>query len=126
MIAISQGIFHVILVSDPTFISFFIILVWFLYSPVIGYDAYLAGKNKQLGQKLNRHNFVSEACQGLGLLGTVIGFIIMLSVGTQLSTGNAVEILNQMLVGSATAMWTTLTGIIASLFIRWQYVLLED
>ncbi|MBC6444664.1 MAG: MotA/TolQ/ExbB proton channel family protein [Alphaproteobacteria bacterium GM202ARS2] len=72
--------------------------------------------------------FISDAMIKLGLLGTVIGFIIMLSSLTQVDTltlDSVQSLLVTMGSGMATALYTTLTGLTGSLLIAVQYRPLE-
>jgi biopolymer transport protein ExbB/TolQ len=65
----------------------------------------------------------------LGLLGTIIGFIIMLAPIAGLDAGNSGSIKTSMGLmsdGMAVAMYTTLTGLVGSILIRIQYYMLED
>ena len=74
--------------------------------------------------------FISEAVISLGMIGTVIGFIFMLySVfsGIDLSdTSNLQDSLAMMAKGMGTALLTTLVGLISSVLIKCQLVVVED
>ena len=73
--------------------------------------------------------FISDAMIKLGLLGTVIGFIIMLSSLTQVDTltlDSVQSLLVTMGSGMATALYTTLTGLVGGLLVAVQYRPLEQ
>lgn len=72
--------------------------------------------------------FFVDAMIKLGLLGTVIGFIVMLSSVTSATNFdiNAMQqVMQQMGAGMGTALYTTLTGVSCSLLLAWQYQLVD-
>lgn len=73
--------------------------------------------------------YVSDIMIRLGLLGTIIGFILMLgsvlNVSAQPSVESVRAILLDMSSGMATALYTTLAGLIASLMLSIQYYLVD-
>ena len=73
--------------------------------------------------------FVAEACLVLGLIGTVTGFILMLStafIGLDVSNVKSVQdALIRMSLGMSTALYTTLVGLVSSLAIKIQLVMTE-
>lgn len=65
----------------------------------------------------------------LGLLGTVVGFILMLSsLGniTHLDIEIAQKLMVEMGSGMGVALYTTLSGLICAIFLSAQYYLLES
>ena len=73
--------------------------------------------------------FASDTLMKLGLLGTIIGFIMMLAPIAGLDTGDRSAIkssMNVMSGGMAVAMYTTLAGLVGSILIRIQYYMLDD
>ena len=73
--------------------------------------------------------FAGDSLMKLGLIGTVIGFIMMLAPIAGLDAGNQVSIKSSMSMmsdGMAVAMYTTLAGLVGSILIRIQYYLIED
>ena len=74
--------------------------------------------------------FVSELLISLGMIGTVIGFIFMLySVFVDLNIEDAQavqESLGGMAQGMGTALLTTLVGLIGSVLIKSQLVMVEN
>jgi len=72
--------------------------------------------------------FVSGAMLKLGLLGTVIGFVIMLSSirGLEaLDLSDIKAVMQQMTEGMGIAMNTTIVGLVGSLLLSMQYLLLD-
>jgi len=82
-------------------------------------------------QLVNRHalgRFATELLLRLGLLGTIIGFILMLlPLGEIKEFEPAViqQLLASMSGGMAVALYTTLAGLITSTLLRYQYHLLD-
>lgn len=72
--------------------------------------------------------FITGLMVKLGLLGTVVGFILMLSTVEGLATVDLSDIKNlmqQMTQGMGIAMNTTLVGLVASMVLGAQYLLLD-
>jgi hypothetical protein len=72
--------------------------------------------------------FASDTLMKLGLLGTIIGFIIMLAPIAGLDAADKVAMKSSMGLmsdGMAVAMYTTLAGLIGSILIRIQYYMLD-
>ncbi|MDB5502214.1 MAG: Biopolymer transporter ExbB [Tardiphaga sp.] len=74
-------------------------------------------------------SFAGDTLMKLGLIGTIVGFIMMLAPIAGLDTGNQGAIkasMNLMSEGMAVAMYTTLAGLIGSILVRIQYYMLDD
>jgi hypothetical protein len=74
-------------------------------------------------------SFAGDALMKLGLLGTIVGFILMLAPIAGLDGADRVSVKNSMGLmsdGMAVAMYTTLTGLIGSVLLQMQYYLLDD
>ena len=72
--------------------------------------------------------FVSDTLMKLGLLGTIIGFIIMLAPIAGLDAADKVAMRSSMGLmsdGRAVAMYTTLAGLVGSILVRIQYYMLD-
>ena len=72
--------------------------------------------------------FVSDTLMKLGLLGTIIGFIIMLAPIATLDAADKAAMKTSMGLmsdGMAVAMYTTLAGLIGSILVRIQYYMLD-
>jgi len=73
-------------------------------------------------------SFVSDTLMKLGLLGTIVGFIIMLAPIAGLDAADKVAMRSSMGLmsdGMAVAMYTTLAGLVGSILIRIQYYMLD-
>ena len=73
--------------------------------------------------------FASDTMMKLGLLGTIIGFIMMLAPIAGLDPENKVAVRSSMSLmsdGMAVAMYTTLAGLAASILLKIQYGLLDS
>ncbi|MEC9247592.1 MAG: hypothetical protein VX986_01040 [Pseudomonadota bacterium] len=72
--------------------------------------------------------FISESILKLGLLGTIIGFILMLGPVIEITTfdvGSMQQILSKMSAGMGTALYTTLAGILGSTTLSFQNLILD-
>jgi biopolymer transport protein ExbB/TolQ len=71
---------------------------------------------------------VSDALLRLGLLGTVVGFILMLAPVAQMESFDPIgarTMLQQMSGGMAVALYTTLCGLVTSILLKLQYQILD-
>jgi len=74
-------------------------------------------------------SFASDALMKLGLLGTIVGFILMLAPIAGLDAADRVSVKSSMGLmsdGMAVAMYTTLTGLVGSILLQTQYYLLDE
>ena len=72
--------------------------------------------------------FASDTLMKLGLLGTIIGFIIMLAPIAGLDASDKLAMKSSMGLmsdGMAVAMYTTLAGLVGSILVRIQYYMLD-
>ena len=72
--------------------------------------------------------FVSDTMMKLGLIGTIIGFIVMLAPIAGLDPADRGAIKSSMTLmsdGMAIAMYTTLAGLVGSILVKVQYYMLE-
>ena len=72
--------------------------------------------------------FASDTLMKLGLLGTIVGFIIMLAPIATLDATDKVAMKSSMGLmsdGMAVAMYTTLAGLVGSILVRIQYYILD-
>tara|TARA_S200000501_G_scaffold369422_1_gene408864 strand:- start:1826 stop:2290 length:465 start_codon:yes stop_codon:yes gene_type:complete len=117
--------------ADVTKISFIIISIFIATSLWIGnatkgllYKELLATKDLSVGW------FISESLMALGMIGTVVGFLLMLgSSFGNIDVNNTESLqlaLSQMATGMSTALYTTLTGLVCSLLIKVQLVNYES
>ena len=74
-------------------------------------------------------SFASDALMKLGLLGTIIGFILMLAPIAGLDAADRASVKSSMGLmsdGMAVAMYTTLSGLIGSILLQTQYYMLDE
>ena len=106
--------------SDATKISFIILTVFVFSSAWVGKITYDGQGNQNVGW------FIAESLLGLGMIGTVTGFLLMLgSAFENIDVSNTETLQNaltQMALGMSTALYTTLIGLICSLILKIQLV----
>ncbi len=114
--------------SDQTKISFLIITVFIIASVTVGYLSYK--KYNNFNKMSNYVWFSSETMVTLGLIGTVAGFLLMLSSAFDnldvKNVENVQEVITDMSLGMSTALCTTLVGLVCSVLTKIQMVILEN
>jgi len=114
-----------ILNNDQTYISFILIGIWLITSMRIGYKLL-----KHIKTSNEKFWFVAETCMAIGMMGTVLGFILMLG-GSNLASIDPTDVegmknvIGQLASGMSTALLTTLTGLIVSVSLRTQLMIGE-
>lgn len=112
------GLYQSIYENDKSWISFSVLAIFVLQSIWIGYQTHnLRLKGTQFGW------MVSDMCLTLGMIGTIVGFLMMLVGGFTIASGDAAGIqalLARFSVGLGTALYTTLVGLICSMLIKLQ------
>ena len=100
---------------------------------VIKLESVRSSEFKVLSDRLqNRHapgHFIADSLLKLGLLGTIIGFILMLlPVGEieDFDTNLIQQLMVQMSGGMAVALYTTLAGLVTSTLLKLQYLLADS
>ena len=114
--AYHQGIIQKIWHDDVTMITSALAILYIVTTCIIGYVAYT---KKYKSKLVDACWFLSEQMLALGMLGTVIGFIYLLSSGiTSASVTDPTSLatlLANMSVGLGIALYTNAVGILASL-----------
>jgi len=112
--------------ADVTKLSFLIIIIFMFTSVWIGRKTYDLEATSVIDDKIDVGWFIAESCLALGMVGTVTGFLYMLGTAFEnIDITNAQTLqdaLASMAKGMSTALYTTLTGLIASLIIKVQLV----
>ena len=144
-----RGLVGVLLSGDRSYLSLVIFAVWAVMSLrwlyllrcvqqwrdqlAVPRAAMPAAQTDQieamLARWLNHGWLAADSVLKLGLLGTIIGFILMLSPIAGLSGYDAASLqaaLTKMSGGMAVALYTTLAGLVANLLLRVQFQLLAD
>ncbi len=124
------GMFEALNNADATKISFIIIAAFTMVTGYIGLLTKRRAFNEEItDQQFNICWFAADEASTLGLIGTVIGFMIMLSlafVGIDVSDVTNVQgAINLLAIGMSSALSTTLCGMLAGLLLRLQMVNLE-
>ena len=111
--------------NDITYITFLITVVTILTTASLGYKFKMSDANS-----VDVEWFVSDVVLTLGMLGTVIGFMIMLQ-GTfssiEFNDVHSIRLaLSSMSQGLFTALNTTLLGLVSSIILKVQLILYEN
>lgn len=113
-----------IMMTDKSFISFGIILLYFISTGFLGM---LMWRDKEI--KFDKFYFTSDLMLNLGLIGTLVGMAMTFSIfnnANSLTETNIAEISNYIAKGVGTAITTTLVGLICSVFLKLQLEILSD
>ena len=112
--------------ADVTKLSFLIIVIFMFTSIWIGRKTYDLETTSVTDDTIDVGWFVAESCLALGMVGTVTGFLYMLGTAFEnidiTDATTLQDALASMAKGMSTALYTTLTGLIASLIIKVQLV----
>jgi len=123
-VATYYGAIPFLLEHDITKLSFAVILMWSVATVIIGYRSY-KGRND-----FETPWFIGESCMTVGMIGTVIGFMLMLGSSFTEIDPNNVESMKRVIIdmaaGMSTALLTTFCGLVASLFVKVQIILQEQ
>lgn len=117
--------------NDATKLSFLVIAIWFIMTLKCGVHAVqydkLALTNRKLNARLESGWFASDQCLSIGMLGTVIGFLLMMSSLAMDNTDfNSIkEMLKTMSTGMSTALVTTAVGMIFGNLLKLQLFLVS-
>ncbi|NMJ87554.1 MAG: hypothetical protein EX285_06925 [Thaumarchaeota archaeon] len=111
--------------NDITYITFLITVVTILTTASLGYKFKMSDANS-----VDVEWFVSDVVLTLGMLGTIIGFMIMLQ-GTfssiEFNDVHSIRLaLSSMSQGLFTALNTTLLGLVSSIILKVQLILYEN
>lgn len=125
------NLFEYVWHGDATKISFVIIAIWLYTSINAGRLAWLYSKGKMHGTDVHAKSengwFLSDQCLTLGMLGTVIGFLLMMSsinLNAASDPGSIQAMLKAMALGMSTALITTAVGMVFGNLIKLQYFVL--
>lgn len=112
-----------LLEKDGTKISIGIAVLTVIVTLHVGYRIFKKNTNFDTAW------FLAESFMSLGMIGTMLGFIMMLAQGlSNIDTSDVAAlqaVIGAMAYGMSTALITTLAGLIASLFIKLQIIMQE-
>jgi len=128
-----KGFFQWIILTDNTRICVVIVFAFLIGSGLAGWRSiYLSRQSQYFDRIRDGFNdfgwFVTGLMIKLGLLGTVVGFIMMLSrlEGLeQLDISDIKTLMQQMTQGMGVAMNTTLVGLVGSILLGLQFLMLD-
>jgi len=122
----NYGVFNTLYEVDQSFIGFGILIVHIIATLWIG------NKTKNI-QSINfdtsQGYFICETFLKMGMVGTVIGFILAFSNFTELDVTNIESmrlVLRTMATGIGTALWTTLIGLVCNTLLKLQLINYEN
>ena len=128
--AYSFGFVDALIAKDVTRLSFAILAVFFLSSMYVVWMTYKRSKGAVVKVGVNVGWFITELLLALGMIGTVIGFILMLGGSFESlnlsDTGSVKTALTAMAIGMSTALYTTLVGMVCSQILKVQLVNVES
>ena len=125
-----RGALSLIIQSDQSYLALLIMALFSLMTVRVGVLAYHADvandeQKKELNNRARLGWFTAEHFFTLGLLGTIIGLVIATS--GSLDAANPVsEIVAGLKAGLNTAFFTTICGIVFSLLLQFQLLILQD
>jgi len=112
--------------KDPTKISWIILAITATSTLATGFYAY---KEEASMDVMNRLWFISDAMVTLGMIGTVAGFLIMMGDGfATLDAKDPTSMQNTIhtvAMGMGTILVTTLMGLVSSLVLKLQLVIID-
>ena len=124
----TYGWFEKLWDADQTKISFIIIVILVATSTATGFLSFRS--DTQYVKLSNYIWFASETMVTLGLIGTVAGFLLMLSSAFDnldvSNIENVQKVISNMALGMSTALCTTLSGLVGSVLTKIQMVILEN
>lgn len=111
--------------SDVTYISWLILIVFAIGSLNIGWRVVDARRKERAWEsKFPLTNYLIGTCTSLGLLGTIIGLIIMITGAfSSLDIADHASVKQSLLAmssGIGTALVTTLVGLVCAILLKFQ------
>jgi hypothetical protein len=124
--------FRIVNAGDVTKLSFLIFCLFLFFTLYIGYYTYQSCKTSisVFQAQIETAWFIADIFLTLGMIGTVIGFIYMLSTAFKgVDPNDVVQLKTSLLVmstGMSTALYTTASGLICGLLLKLQLFNLES
>ena len=123
--------------KDASYLSLVTLIIFFITSIQCRKYIFNVEKIKSIDQEKYDHFsrkeeniwFVSELCLNLGMLGTIIGFVMMLSGFEKLDVSNQQTIqglLSELGKSMATALYTTLVGLMCGQLLKMEAFILSQ
>lgn len=113
--------------SDATFLSWACMAIYLLMTVFVGQ---LTRQSRRGCQDFQHHLplcwFVANALLSLGMIGTLVGFLLLLQSMAGIGTNPDMQkVLGLMTVGFSTAGLTTIVGLVASMLLKLQLINLQ-
>ena len=126
-----SGYFGLLWEKDSSYLSWLIFTVFGFFSMVCGINTFKvsksAPKTKEEFEAFQRQEevgwFASDLCLTLGMLGTIVGFVLMLSgfESIDMSMPQTIQgLLSELGKSMATALYTTLNGLVCGSLLKIQ------
>lgn len=121
-----------IYVADVTYLTFLISWIYIIFTVRCGIACRRFDKRKKLftiPRLIESGWFASDQLLSIGMVGTVIGFIMMLSSFSTLDfedVSTAQDLMMNLGSGMGTALSTTLLGLVGSVLLKVQYYLIDQ
>ena len=131
----SQGFIRTLWTEDSTKLSFLLLFIFTQMSAWCGYKTWTLSRfidekkeEKHIVEKIEHLIevgwFTSDLCLTIGMIGTVVGFIMMLSGFATVDIGDiktVQDLIKTLGAGMSTSLYTTLIGLICSAGLKVQY-----
>tara|TARA_B100001093_G_C26332593_1_gene802509 strand:- start:62 stop:523 length:462 start_codon:yes stop_codon:yes gene_type:complete len=115
--------------NDPTRITMLIAFIFLLSTIKVGIESWKRQFSYDNQDELSMIWFISDAVMSIGMIGTLVGFIIVLTTTfTEIDTTSAQamkEVISKLAQGMGIALLTTLTGLVTSVILKLQLVMLD-
>ena len=118
--------------TDQSYISLLIAFVYVLVTLIVGYRSYLYQFKKVVPteNQMMFPWFAADAVTSMGMIGTIVGFLLVLTSAFADVDPTDVTAMKQVVetltTGMGIALLTTLTGLVTSVIMKFQLVLLEN
>lgn len=123
------GFYEELKEKDTTYISFIIVAIYMVASMYLGKVSLDKDRGKPVDKGINAGYYIYDLLPILGLIGTVVGFILMFGGSfAEINTSDAQSVhdaLLTMALGISTALYTTLVGMVCSEVIKLQLINIE-
>lgn len=125
------GLIEALYIADASKLSFVILGLFFGFTCYVGMLTYRSWKKIPVSDaQLHTCYFFSNALPQLGMIGTVIGFLMMLGLAfanlNVTEVASVQEAIKLMALGMSTALVTTLVGMSGGLLLKLQLVNYEN
>lgn len=134
--AYQVGFFGILWEKDASYLSWVILALFILFSFICGDRIYWLCYKPPITPKQFQHYlrqeevgwFFSEICLSLGMVGTIVGFVFMLSgfESIDMSKPHTIQyLLSDLGKSMSTALYTTLVGLVCGVVLKLQYFIMS-